>query len=104
MTSLFHENVFKCAISLSLFLSSLVSEFAIPFLFNEVIKESIGFKSPASFLFIFVLFNHNFTEKIVDYSMIRTRIVGVEGEHADYLTTITTLFVYFSSIAIVDVL
>ena len=30
----------------------------------------------------------NFTEKSVDLSWIRTRIVGVEGEHADNLTTI----------------
>ena len=97
-------NVRSLSLSLSLSLSSLVSELAIPFLFNEVIKESICFKIPASFLFIFFILKNKFTEKIVDYSMIRTRIVGVEGEHADYLTTITTLFVYFSSIAIVDVL
>ena len=40
--------------------------------------------NPGLFLFIFVLFNNNFTEKIVDFSGNRTRIVGVEGEHADH--------------------
>ena len=47
------------------------------------------------FLFIFVLFKHNFTEKTVGFSGIRTRVVRVEGEQADYLTTIRALkFVY----------
>ena len=41
------------------------------------------------FLFIFVLFKHKFYRKAVDISGIRTRIVGVEGEHAEYLTTTT---------------
>ena len=51
--------------------------------------------TPASFLFIFVLFKHNFTEKTVGFSGIRTRVVRVEGEQADYLTTIRALkFVY----------
>ena len=45
--------------------------------------------TPASFLFIFVLFKHNYSEKIVGFSGIQTRIVGVEGEHADHLTTTT---------------
>ena len=31
--------------------------------------------------------NTNFTENTVDVSGIQTRIVGVEGEHADHLTT-----------------
>ena len=44
---------------------------------------------PGLFLFIFVLFKHNYSEKIVGFSGIRTRIVGVEGEHADHLTTTT---------------
>ena len=38
---------------------------------------------PASFLFIFVLFKHKV------YSWIWTQIVGIEGEHADHLTTTT---------------
>ena len=32
-----------------------------------------------------------FTEKMVGFSGIRTRIVGVEGEHAYHLTTTTAL-------------
>ena len=41
------------------------------------------------FMFIFVLFNfnNNFNWKIEDFSWIQTQIVGVEGEHADHLTT-----------------
>ena len=39
---------------------------------------------------MFVLFKHNFyIKKTVGVSRIRTRIVGIEGEHADYLTTTT---------------
>ena len=45
--------------------------------------------TPASFLFIFVLFKHNITEKTVGFREIRTRMVGVEGEYADHLTTTT---------------
>ena len=41
------------------------------------------------FLFIFVLFKHNITEKTVYFSGIQTRIVGVEGECADHLITTT---------------
>ena len=40
-------------------------------------------------MFIFVLFKHNLYRKTVGISGIRTRIVGVEGEHADHLTTTT---------------
>ena len=42
------------------------------------------------FLFIFVLFNHNFYRK--NFSEIRTRIVGVEGKYYDHLTTTTAQF------------
>ena len=35
------------------------------------------------------------TLKIVDLSGIRTRIVGVEDEHADHLTTTTAQQTYF---------
>ena len=38
-------------------------------------------------LFIFVLFEHKFYKKTEGISRIRTPIVGVEGEHADHLTT-----------------
>ena len=41
------------------------------------------------FLFIFILFKHNFTEKTVDFNRIWTRMAGVEGENADHLTTTT---------------
>ena len=37
------------------------------------------------FLFLFSFFsNTNFTEKTLAVSLIRTRFVGVKGEHADY--------------------
>ena len=39
------------------------------------------------FLFIFVLFNNNFS----DFSRIQTLIVGPDGEHTDHLTTPTAL-------------
>ena len=45
--------------------------------------------NPGLFLFIFILFKHNFTEKTVGFTGIRTRIVEVEGEQADHLTTTT---------------
>ena len=44
--------------------------------------------NPGLFLFIFVRLNVNFYRNIVNWSGIRTKIVGVEGEHADHLTTI----------------
>ena len=34
-------------------------------------------------MLLFVLFKHNITEKTLGYSGIWTRIVRVEGEHAD---------------------
>ena len=37
----------------------------------------------------FCSFQHQFHIKIVDYRGIQTRIVGVEGEFADHLTTNT---------------
>ena len=42
--------------------------------------------NPGLFLFIFVFSNTNLTVKTVGFSRIRTRIVGVEGKHADHLT------------------
>ena len=45
--------------------------------------------NPASFC-LFPFFSYtNFTEKTVGFSGIRTRIVRVEGKHADHLTTTT---------------
>ena len=49
----------------------------------------VKWANPGLFLFIFVLFKHNIKEKTLGFSRIRTRIVGVEGEHADHLTTTT---------------
>ena len=43
---------------------------------------------PGLFLF-FRSFQIQFYRKIVDFSGIRTQIVGIEGEHADHLTTTT---------------
>ena len=45
--------------------------------------------NPGLFFVYFRFFKHNNTEKTVGFSGIRTRIVGVEGEHADHLTTTT---------------
>ena len=44
--------------------------------------------TPASFC-LFSFFSITILQKIVDLSGIWTRIVGVEGEHADHLTTTT---------------
>ena len=43
----------------------------------------------AFFLFIIVLFKHKCYRKTLGFSWIRTRIVGIEGKHADHLTTTT---------------
>ena len=39
---------------------------------------------PRPLLFTFVLFNYNFYRNFVYFSGNRTRIVGIEGEHADH--------------------
>ena len=53
--------------------------------------------TPASFLFIFVLFKHKFYRiKAADVSGFRTRIVGVEGEHAYRMTTTMALWTVVS--------
>ena len=44
---------------------------------------------PDLFMFIFYLFKHKFYRITVGFSGIRTRIVGIEGEPADHLTTTT---------------
>ena len=46
---------------------------------------------PASFCLFSFFSNTNFIEKNLDVSRIRTRIVGVEGEHTYHFTTTTTL-------------
>ena len=43
--------------------------------------------TPATFCLFSSFLNTIFTEKTVDYSGIRIRIDGVEGEHAHHLTT-----------------
>ena len=45
------------------------------------LKSPPSFLNPGLLLFIFVLFNNNFTLKLLT-----TRIVRVEGEHTDHLT------------------
>ena len=47
--------------------------------------------NPGLFFVYFCSFQKQFYRKIVDLSRIRTRIVGVEGKHADHLTTTTAL-------------
>ena len=44
---------------------------------------------PNSFCLFSFFSNTNYTEKTVDFSRIKTRIVGVEGKLADHLTTTT---------------
>ena len=44
-------------------------------------------------LFVYFLSLQQFYRKIVDFSGIRTQIIGVEGKHADHLT-ITMAIVY----------
>ena len=54
--------------------------------------EMILFKwaNPGLFLFIFAIFQCKFySRKNVCFSKIRTWIVGIEGQHADHLTTTT---------------
>ena len=52
----------------------------------KIVKYGPTQVSFCSFLFFS---NTNFTGKTEDFSGIQTRIVGVEGEHADHLTTTT---------------
>ena len=54
-------------------------------------KDFFEWATPASFCLFSSFSNTNFTEKLVGFSRIQTRIVRVEGKHADHLTTITTL-------------
>ena len=56
--------------------------------------QKIGQPRPLFRLFLFFS-DTNFTGKTVGVSGIQTRIVGVEGEHADHLTTTTFLIFIF---------
>ena len=47
---------------------------------------------PRPLLVYFGTFHTIYRIKIVDFSGIRTRIVGVESEHTDHLTTTTAQF------------
>ena len=53
----------------------------------------MGRPCPHFVYFLFFL-NTNFTEKSCGFSGIRTRIVRVEGEHADHLTNTTAQKIY----------
>ena len=54
--------------------------------------------NPGLFLFIFVSLKHKFYRETVGLRSIRTKIVGVEDEHSDHLTTNTAQeIVFFSS-------
>ena len=52
--------------------------------------------TPASLMFIFVIFNNNLTANLyLDFSRIWARIVIVEGEQVDHLTTTTISLSYY---------
>ena len=75
---------------------------------HERVSRDLSFFNWANhglFCLFSVFPNTNFTEKTIGFSGIRTRIVRVEGEHADHLTTTTTALLgqHFASIWIVDV-
>ena len=60
--------------------------------FDEITDDRIIFlngPTPATFCLFLFFSSTNFTEKTVCFSGIQTQIVGVEGEHADHLTTTT---------------
>ena len=46
---------------------------------------------PRHLFVYFCSFQDQFNRKIVDFSGVRTQIVGVEGMHVNHLTTTTTL-------------
>ena len=60
-------------------------------IFSTVIMVFLKLANSGVFLFIIGLFKHKFYRKTVGVIVIRTLIVGVEGEHADHLTTINRL-------------
>ena len=47
---------------------------------------------PRPLFVYFRIFQTQYYRKIVDFSWFRTRIVGVEGKHADHLTTTTAQY------------
>ena len=47
-------------------------------------------------LLIFNSFQIQFYRKIEDFNGIRTQIIGVEGKHADHLTTTTASYILIS--------
>ena len=57
---------------------------------QHIILLQMGQLRPLFGLFSF-FFKHKFYRKTVDFSEIRTRIDGVEGEHSDHLTTTAAL-------------
>ena len=68
--------------------------FAIYFLFYFIKWVNSGF------FFVYFCSLQQFFRKIVDFSRNQTRIVRVEGEHADYLTTTTAQFFSLSILPI----
>ena len=60
-----------------------------PIFFSVFFKKS---RPPASFVYCYRSFQ---IQKNVHFSGIRTQMVGVEGEHADHLTTTTALLPSF---------
>ena len=74
--------------SLSLsFCHSLTPSFLLSRYLHLFVKKNVPTR--ASFCLFSFFSNTNFTEKTVGFSKIRTRIVGVEGQRADKLTTAT---------------
>ena len=68
-------------------------------------RELLFFRGaiPGLILLICVLLKHNFFRKTVSFSGIRTWIGGVEGDHADHLTTTTApIENYASSYYVMD--
>ena len=62
------------------------------------IKWFLNVPTQASFCLFLFFSNTNCTEKTVGFSRIRTRIVRVEGKHADHLTTTTAQIICFKKI------
>ena len=63
--------------------------------FEAFLKKN--WANPGLFFVYFCSFSNTiFTEKIVDFSGIRTQIFVLEGEHADHLTTTTALALNFT--------
>ena len=63
------------------------------FSFATPVEKMSNWPSTVSFSFIFVVFKQFYRVNFVDFSTIRTWIVGLEGKHADHLTTTMAHFV-----------